>query len=243
MLVPAMPDPILYGAAYSVYTRVARLALAEKQIPHRLEEIDIFAHGGPPAGYLRRQPFGQIPAFTNGDFHLYETAAITRYVDEAFAGPRLQPGDARGRARMAQVIGVLDGHAYRAMVWDVFVERVRKPLRGEAPDQARIAAGLARSRTCLGVLEEFASQGSWLVPGGGELTLADLHAAPMIAYLVATPEGAALLAEHPRMLTWWRRIRERTSMRATMSPLIVARPDESNGLDDSHARGDRQGDD
>ena len=40
-----MTEPIVFGAAYSVYVRAVRLALVEKGVPYRLEEIDIFAEG------------------------------------------------------------------------------------------------------------------------------------------------------------------------------------------------------
>ena len=74
-----MSEPVLYGAAYSVYVRSARLALAEKGVAYRLQEVDIFAEYGTPQDYLRRQPFGRIPAFEHEGFRLYETAAINLY--------------------------------------------------------------------------------------------------------------------------------------------------------------------
>ena len=83
-----MSDPVLFGATYSVYTRVARLALHEKGVAHRFEEVDIFDPAGPPASYLGRQPFARIPALEHDGFTLYETVAIAQYVDEAFPGPR-----------------------------------------------------------------------------------------------------------------------------------------------------------
>ena len=73
-----MPEPVLYGADYSVYTRIARLALAEKGVGYRFEPVDIFAPGGPPAAYRARHPFARIPAFAHGEVALYEAAAITR---------------------------------------------------------------------------------------------------------------------------------------------------------------------
>jgi len=48
--------PVVYGAAYSAYVRIVRLALHEKGVDYDLEEIDSFAQGGPPAEHLRRQP-------------------------------------------------------------------------------------------------------------------------------------------------------------------------------------------
>ena len=36
----------LFGAEYSVYTRIVRLALEEKGVSYRLEPVDIFAEDG-----------------------------------------------------------------------------------------------------------------------------------------------------------------------------------------------------
>ncbi len=137
--------------------------------------------------HRHRHPFARIPTFEHDGFTLYETAAICRYVDEGFPGPALQPADARGRARLAQIVGILDSYGYRAMVWDVFVERVRKPVRGLASDEAKIAAGLATAQTCLAALTQLMGMSPYLL--GDTVTLADLYAAPMIACFRAAPEG------------------------------------------------------
>jgi glutathione S-transferase len=121
--------PVLYGASYSVYTRIARLAFEEKGAPYRSIETDVFDPGGPPADCFRRQPFGRIPALDH-EGSLYETVAIAQYADEAFPGPRLQPPSAADRARMAQIVSVLDSYGYRPMVRDVYVERCRRRRRG-----------------------------------------------------------------------------------------------------------------
>src|SRR5919197_352109 len=102
-----MGDPVLYGLSRSVYTRIARLALEEKGVRYTLEEVEIFDAAGPPAEHLARHPFGRIPALAHDGFMLYETAAITRYVDETFAGTSLQPQAPQARARMNQVVGIV----------------------------------------------------------------------------------------------------------------------------------------
>ncbi len=95
-------SPTLYGAPYSTYTRSAIMALVAKNIDYRFETVDIFAPAAREMGYQAIHPFMKIPALRHGDFTLYETGAINRYVDEAFPGPSLQPDDARLRARMNQ---------------------------------------------------------------------------------------------------------------------------------------------
>jgi glutathione S-transferase len=132
-----MTAPTLFGAAYSVYTRTARLTLAEKGVDYRFDE---------------RHPFGKIPAFEHDGLRLYETAAICRYVDEAFDGPALQPATPAGRAVMAQAIGICDSYLYRAGVWDIYVERLRVPARGGTSDEAKIATAIPTVRKVLSEL-------------------------------------------------------------------------------------------
>jgi len=83
------------------------------------------------------------------------------------------------------------------MVWDVFVERCRLPARGQRPDHAKIGAGANRSRDCLRALEKLIGKDDRLA--GSKITLADLHAAPMVAYLRIAPEGAELVNEFSRI--------------------------------------------
>ncbi|MER9248758.1 glutathione S-transferase family protein [Mesorhizobium sp. M0590] len=200
-----MGKPVVYGADYSVYVRIVRLVLEEKGVGYELVPVDIFAADGIPGWYFEHQPFGRIPAFEQDGFRLYETGAIARYVDEAFDGPALQPVEPRPRARLNQITGLLDAYAYRTMVWDVAVERLEKT----PPDEAVIANGLRQARTALQALSSLKAEGPWLL--GTDLTLADLHAAPIIGYFVKVAEGQALLAEFADIRDWYARITQRAS--------------------------------
>lgn len=204
-----MAKPALYGADYSVYVRIARMTLEGKGIDYELVPLDIFAVEGIPAWYLELHPFGRIPAFEHDGFRLFETGAIARYVDEAFDGPALQPSDPHLRARMNQIIGMLDAYGYRAMVWDVAVERLEKT----PADEALIASGLTQADTVLKVLTSLKAKGPWLL--GDQLTLADLHAAPIIAYFVKVEEGRDLLARFADIEEWYSRVAARPSFALT----------------------------
>jgi glutathione S-transferase len=208
--------PIVVGAPYSVYVRAVRLALEEKGVPYEIVPVDIFATGGPPPEHRARHPFGKIPAFEHAGFRLYEAGAITRYVDEAFPGPRLQPEDPHGRARMNQIISILDSYAYRTLVWDIYVERVARPASGAAPDERKIAGALPKAESCLSALAELMGEASWLA--GAAITLADLHAAPIASVFRLAPEGASLLDQATRLREWWERVSARPSFQRTHVP-------------------------
>ena len=62
-----MSKPILYGPAYSTYTRSARLAMEEKGVDYDLVEVD-FLQGPMPAEQIERHPFARVPAFEHDGF-------------------------------------------------------------------------------------------------------------------------------------------------------------------------------
>lgn len=203
----------LYGAPYSVYTRSVRLALIEKGVDHVLELVDVHGPGGLPPEHLARQPFGKIPVLDHDGFLLYETVAILRYVDEVFPGPALQPVDARHRARMTQAMSICDSYLYGHGVWGIFVERVSKPKRGAAADEQKVAASLPKTAACYAALADLLGDRAWLC--GDALSLADLHAAPMLACLAMTEEGRSMMAAHPKLQQWWQHMAKRDSLRET----------------------------
>jgi glutathione S-transferase len=212
----AVGHPIVFGAPYSVYVRAVRLALEEKGIRYEVVPVDIFASGGAPPEHMARHPFGKIPAFKHAGFRLYEAGAITRYVDEAFPGPRLQPEDPRGRARMNQIMSIIDSYAYRTLVWDIYVERVARPTSGAAADEQKIAGALPKAEICLSVLAELMGEAPWLA--GTAITLADLHAAPIVSVFRLAPEAKSLLGHEIRLREWWERVSTRPSFLRTQVP-------------------------
>ena len=207
------PETILFGADYSVYVRIARMTLIEKGVGHRLVPVDAFSKDGLPDWYREIHPFGKIPAFEHDGFRLFETAAIARYVDEAFEGPPLQPPHAPERAVMNQIIGMLDAYAYRTLVWDIYVERVARPRDGGTSNEASIASALPAAQRCLSALSKAKRTGRWLL--GDQLSLADLHAAPMLAYFVEAPEGRDMLGEFRELCAWWAEVSALASFSAT----------------------------
>ena len=204
---------VLYGPAYSTYTRTARLALEEKGVAYDLSELDTLAGEGQTAEHLARHPWGKVPVLQHDGFVLYETVAITRYVDEAFPGPTLLPGDAKQRARVAQVCSVLDSYGWQPMVIVIFVQRVVVPMRGGAPDQRVIAEALPRAERVLAAVEELMDGDEFLL--GGTLSLADIHLAPILDYFARAEDGRAALARHPRLSAWWERMERRPSVART----------------------------
>jgi glutathione S-transferase len=209
-----MAIPTVYGPAYSTYARTVRLALEEKGAAYKLEEVDILKGDAQAPGHVARHPFGKVPAFSHDGFSIYETDAIARYIDEALPGPKLQPSDPRQRARMNQIIGVIDSYGYGAIVGKIVIERLVAPMIGRPADEAAVAAAMPVAEKSIDAVEALSSgEGPFLV--GAQLSLADLFLIPVFAYLMGTPEAGKLLKSAPRLKRWWDNISKRPSVAKT----------------------------
>lgn len=210
----------LYGYRYSVYTRIVRLVLQIKEQDYDSIEVDPFS--ALPPGYLDQHPFGRVPVLTHGTFSIFETQAITRYLDSTFPANPLMPETAKARARVDQTITIIDNYGYLPMVRQVFSNRVFAPLEGAPVDEAEISMGLEASHKVLESLERFAKEG--LILNGQGCTLADCHLAPMIDYFVRAEEGHMLLRAYPALNTWWDGIQGAGILTATDPDLSLLGP-------------------
>lgn len=203
-----MADVTIIGPALSTYVRTARMACIEKGVEYDLEEVGLGSDDS-----ARHHPFRKVPAFRHGDFELYETPAIVRYIDQAFRGPSLTPRDAKDAARMEQWICVSGSYLYPSAITGIVLPR----FGFVEADEGAIASAHERARHCLGVLESALKSGPWLA--GDDLSLADLFPAPVLYYFAMTPEGEKTLPEHPALSRWYERIGGRESFKTTVPEL------------------------
>ena len=90
----------IFGVPPSPFTRAVRLACHEKGVDYELVPTR-------PGGTAPLNPLGKIPMMKHGDFTLYESPAIARYVDHTFDGPPLWPGDAKAASLCDQWLSVV----------------------------------------------------------------------------------------------------------------------------------------
>ncbi len=208
-----MAQPTVHGPSYSTYVRTVRLALAEKAVAYDFHHVGMLQgeHQQPP--FLALNPYGKVPAFTHDGLTLYETNVVTRYIDRAFPGTALQPSDARGLASMDQAISITDTFGYGCIVGKLVWQRMVVPMMNGTPDDKLVAEALPMIRLTLGEYERILGDHAWF--GGAHLSLADLHLAPVFAYMTGTAESGELMAKHPKLSAWWARMAARASMAAT----------------------------
>ncbi|HEX2216585.1 MAG TPA: glutathione S-transferase family protein [Xanthobacteraceae bacterium] len=201
---------VVHGVPGSPYVRAVLLGLAEKNCPYR------FATMGPgdihSSRHLERHPFGRVPVLDHGEFRLYETQAILRYLDTVLPGPALQPRDPQLAARMNQIAGIVDCYVFKQVTIDIAAERMFAQLFWNRPtDESIIAAAVPKARICIRELDRLKGDAPFMA--GDAVSIADLMLAPHLAYFAMTPEGAML--KETSLLAWLDRMAARESWRAT----------------------------
>jgi glutathione S-transferase len=194
----------IFGHPMSTCTRKVLMTLAETNTPHEFVLVDFAKGEHQQAPHLARQPFGQVPAMQDGDFELYESRAMCRYINEKANGP-LIPSDLRDRARMEQWISIetsnFTGNVMKFVFHHIF-HREQTPAALEA-------AGENLDKALVIMDKQLASQP---FIAGSTFSLADISFMPYVEYGMATP-AKDLFAKHPHVVAWWNKISERPTWR------------------------------
>jgi glutathione S-transferase len=208
-----MGKPIVYGPRYSVYTRAVIMALIEKKVAYDQVHVEMDDNEHRAPAHLKRHPFGMLPAFEHNGFMIYETVPILVYIDDAFPGTRLMPGDIHRRTRALQILSVINAYAYRPLVWGIFVPRTFfKPDR--VVDEAAIAEAVKTGEHALKAIEDLMTPDPFLV--GRQISPADLLLECVVHYLETTAEGKAMLGRLPKISAWHAALQARPSVKDTV---------------------------
>jgi len=194
----------IHGNPRSTCTRKVLMTLAESATPFELVTVDLAKGEHKSEAYLRRQPFGRVPALQDGGFELHESRAMCRYIARK-AGSALAPGDVEADARMEQWISIetseFTPHAMKFVYHHVF-QRAQEPAVLEA-------AGKALDATCA-VMDKQLARAPFIA--GATFTLADVFFMPYLEYAMGTP-ARDIIAKHGRVAAWWKQIGERSTWR------------------------------
>ena len=201
----------IFGNPMSTCTRRVMMALHEKQAKFDFVSIDFAKgeHKGPEN--MARQPFGQIPSMTDGDFTLFESRAMLRYIDETVAGQSLTPKDPKVRAHMEQWVSV-EMSDFNPGVAAIVFEEVFQPMFGGKADASKVEDAKKKIESCLPVLDKHLAKGPHFV--GDQFTLADICYMPYTEYAMNT-SAKDLLMGHKNFAAWWKRVSERAAWKAT----------------------------
>jgi glutathione S-transferase len=207
----------IHGVPFSAHTRKVIIAAHEKGIPFEIVPVIPLT---PPAGWSEMSPLGHIPVITDDDFVLADSTVICQYLDRAYPGPSLYPGDARQFARVLWVEEFIDSGLQQHVLRGLLMQRVFAPkFLGKAPDQALIATSLEQMiPPRLAYLEKLLS-GDFLV--ANVFSMADITVASiLINYHYAGEQLDA--ARYPKLHRYLDQVLSRSSFQKAFESEIPA---------------------
>ena len=203
------PRPVV--TAFEWVPEFARGLVRDLRVRWALEEIGrpydselLNARAPRPQEYLARQPFDQVPAFTDGDLRIFETGAILLYLGEH--DERLLPAAGQDRwtaiAWLFSALNSVEPVAQRIVIYDVFHKD--KPW---APDAREASLGLCKQK--LGRVDDALAGKDWLA---GSFSVADIAMVTVLNVLRHTD----LVAEYPALAAYKARGEARPAYRRAL---------------------------
>ena len=189
----------VYGHPMSTCTRKVFTTLIENNIDYDFELVDLMVGAHKQPAYTALQPFGQIPVLQDGDFRMYESRAICRYLDEKFNG-KLIPKDLQTKARMEQWISVETSNFTPHAMKFVFHH-----ILNYAQDEKVLEFAKMKATEALGIMDAHLAKNKYFA--GDQFTLADVGFMPYFQASQMTPVKD-LIAAQPNVTKWWKSVSE-----------------------------------
>lgn len=214
-----MSDFTIWTVPGSPFSRAVIAALLEKGASCRVVALAPSEIKAPE--HLARHPFGRMPAFAHGDFMLYETQAVLRYLERIMPEPALTPADPKLAARMDQVMSINDWYLFQGVGNVIGFHRVIGPmLLGMTADEEAIATAMPKAHVVFAELSRLLGDKPYFA--GDTISLADFTLVGQLDILSLAPEWTALTEDRANIARWLERMRTRPSVAQTTMPAVAA---------------------
>jgi glutathione S-transferase len=199
-----MSKLVVYGTPISTYVRTVWLLLEEIGVEYQLHSIDFFQGENRSAAYLDKNPFAKVPTLGIDEELIYETTAITDYLDTVFAAGRCSPTDPLLKARMRQIMGIIDNYLNPTAIGTIVWQRLIMPSHGSQTDLEKVNSAIEPTKMAIMAIESLATCNPYLL--GSTISIADCYLIPIFVYLAQTPDFAGVVAQSPKLQSWWERV-------------------------------------
>jgi glutathione S-transferase len=196
----------LYSTSLSNNGKRVRICAAELGIPLEQMPFDFTRGDARAPEYLKMNPTGKVPTLSDGDFSLFESAAIIWYLAAQGEANPLRPADARDQADTLRWMfyGACHLDPYFATL---IVERFVKARRQAPPDEHLTAYAEQQLARFVPVVEQQLAGREYLT---GRFGLADIA---LGATLEIGPFLKFDLEPYPNVRAWIGRLSARPSWR------------------------------
>jgi glutathione S-transferase len=199
----------IWGRISSV--NVQKVVWCADELGLAYERVDVGgAFGGNDTPeYLAKNPNGLVPVIEDGDFVLYESNTIVRYLSARYGGGGLWPADIRERADVDRWME-WQSTSFTPAMWAAFWNLVRTPV--EKRDAAAIEASRAKSERLAGILDAHLADRQYLA--ASRFSPADIVVGCAAHRWLGLPLERQ---KRPNLERWYAALKSRPSSRQVLS--------------------------
>ena len=191
----------IYGAEISNNVNKVRFTANAVGEEYELSRMDLFAGEQRSEEFLKLNPVGKVPVMQDGDFTLFESMAISKYLADKHSSS-LYPQDLHQRAVIDQWIDFCDIHLQAALNRVTFNRIIAQQVGAEV-DQNSLNFGLEMLDRYLPVLDHQLGQSKYLA--ASQLTLADIN---LLAILDPAEVSGVDFSQYQNLQAWFQNMKQ-----------------------------------
>lgn len=196
----------ILGKASSINVRKVLWTCAELQLPFDREDWGSGFQATHTPEFLALNPCAMVPVIQDGDFTLWESNTIIRYLVANYPGADLYPTEPRARARVDQWIDWQASELNRSWSY-AFTSLVRRSP--DYQDSAALARGIEQWSKNMDILNrQLEKTGAYV--SGERFSLADIPIGLSVNRWFETPLGHP---DYPAVRTYYERLSQRPGFR------------------------------
>ena len=192
----------IYGMEQSSNVNKVRFTANALGIEYELKLVNLLEGEQKSEKFLKLNPVGKVPVIQDGDFTMFESSAIIKYLSEK-QNSDLYPKDLKARSIIDQWIDFSNIHVQGALN-RVSFNRLVAPMIGAEVDENSLNFGLEMLGNYLPILDNQLSVSNYLV--GDELTLADIN---LLAILDPAEVSGVDISGYKNLYDWFNNLKNK----------------------------------
>lgn len=206
---------VVYGNKIATCTQRVLILLEELNLKYELRELDLMKGHQKDPRYLTLQPFGKVPAVVYGDYKLFESRSILRYI------AKNNTDDTDLTLNESPYVDMwleVESQNFNPPISKYIYEKVFKKWKDpeSVSDETILSQALDELSAVFDVYEKRLEESKYI--GGASFSIADISHIPYLHMFVNIgEENKKFVKKYPHVYKWYKRMLMKDSVKEVLN--------------------------
>lgn len=206
---------VVYGNKIATCTQRVLILLEELNLKYELRELDLMKGHQKDPRYLTLQPFGKVPAVVYGDYKLFESRSILRYI------AKNNTDDTDLTLKESPYVDMwleVESQNFNPPISKYIYEKVFKKWKDPeaVSDETILSQALDELSSVFDVYEKRLEESKYI--GGASFSIADISHIPYLHMFVNIgEENKKFVKKYPHVYKWYKRMLMKDSVKEVLN--------------------------